>query len=105
MRRLLLDWLLWPALVLVAAAGCVWIGWRAHARWGEPPPATVVIRSASGDAELPAGAVIGNIQSGIYHRPDCGHAGRIGEGKRAIHESPEAAEQSGLRPCRVCGDR
>lgn len=113
-KRHILAWLWgWPtsiALAVALAAGAGWCGWRAHDRWGEhnfrpapvDGPAVIHLHTPEGVRELPAGSVIGTVRTGVYHAPDCGHAGRVVGAHRAIFPSADAAEAAGLRPCRTC---
>lgn len=47
--------------------------------------------------------IVGNLNSKIYHSPDCLHAKRMHEQNKAFFPDAKAAKAAGFRACKVCG--
>ncbi len=47
--------------------------------------------------------IVGNLNSKVYHSPDCRHAKRMHEENKAFLPDAKAAKAAGFRACKVCG--
>ena len=77
--------------------------WNSRAAKSRPLAAAVsnAMPAGPGEANAPAGAVVGNRRSMIYEWPGCPYYGRIGRNQVSF-PSPQAAEAAGYRAAKNC---
>ena len=101
-------WIILAPFLVVMTAAVVWdVQWRLAGRpdgsvWTLPARAEGrqdATGTAPPAAQFPYVALDG---SGVYHTPDCGYTNRAAESRKRYFPTAQAAEESGLRPCRYC---
>lgn len=71
--------------------------------WADPKPIPPwEWRRGGGTPTVPAGTVLGNRNSKVYHRLTCPNAAKIAERNRASFPTDAAAKEAGYRPGRCC---
>lgn len=88
----------WGLCLGILIGALLAVSYMAFTRPGRPaPPALLGYQPPAHEA-----GVVGSTSSRIYHRPECGQAGRIPARYRVEFPSPEHADAAGLRQCRRC---